>query len=508
MTTTTMTAAARAMTTMTERRRRSIGFRGRVLGLIAILLVGASALGLFVQQRVLLDRLDDEVTTSLDQTIEEVTRLAAGRDPATGEPFGSDVTAIFDTFLTTEVPGEGEVFITIVDGEPYRTTVAPGGVRLDQDADLISQWAGLREGTRGQLDTSAGPVSYLAVPLVVDGSTAGVFIAANFERQERSEVEEFIRVEALVSAGVLLLALSAGWLLAGRLLQPLRQLTDTARTITETDLSRRIPVDTNDEIGRLAATFNDMLERLETAFDTQRRFVDDAGHELRTPITIVRGHLEVMSDDPADRAETIALVTEELDRMTRIVNDLLLLAKAEQPDFITTEPVELSDLTTELAMKARALGDREWRLDSCGEGAVWLDPQRINQAVLNLARNAVEHTAPGDAIALGSSEDGETISFWVKDSGTGIDPRDRERIFERFDRGGTTRSGADGAGLGLSIVRAIVDGHDGTVEISDTPGGGATFTIVLPRRPDALPDPPAATWDDPRRDDIIEKTLT
>ncbi len=464
---------------MTDRRRRSVGFRGRVLGVVAVLLVGGTSLAVVLQRAILLGELANEVEKSLEQERQEIIRLADGRNPLTGDPFGSDVAAIFDTFLSRNVPGEGEVYITLVDGEPYRTTIAPEGVRLDQDVALVEQWAALTEGERGALDTDAGPVRYLAVPLAANGSTAGVFVVANFERQEREEVENFIRTEAIVSGLVMLIALSTAWLLAGRLLRPVREVTDTAQAITETDLSRRIPVESNDEIGRLAATFNDMLDRLDTAFATQRRFVDDAGHELRTPITVVRGHLELLGDDPADRAETVAIVTDELDRMARIVNDLLLLAKAEQPDFITPEPTELSELTAELVMKARTLGDRRWRL-AAGDGIVQLDQQRITQAVLNLIRNAVEHTSPGDEISVGSSSDDTTVSLWVADHGPGVPPDDRERVFERFDRGAADPR-TEGVGLGLSIVRAVVDGHHGSVEVIETPGGGATFTITLPR---------------------------
>ncbi|MEM9712671.1 MAG: HAMP domain-containing sensor histidine kinase [Actinomycetota bacterium] len=483
---------------MTERRRSSFGFRGRVLGLTAVLLIGATSLGLVLQRAVLLGSLSSEVDDSLEQEREEIVRLSTGRDPDTGEPFGGDVRAIFDTFLSRNVPGEGEVYVTIVDEAPYRTTLAPGGVRLDRDADLVARWSALEAGEWGAFDTAAGPVRYLAVPLVLEGSTTGVFVVANFEQQERDEIENFIRTEAIVSGLVLLIALSAAWLLAGRLLRPVREVTDTAQSITETDLSRRIPVDTNDEVGRLADTFNDMLDRLDTAFATQRRFVADAGHELRTPITVVRGHLELMGDDPVDRAETVALVTDELDRMARIVNDLLLLAKAEQTDFVAPEPVELSELTAEVFMKSRALGDRTWRLERTGEGEVLLDPQRVSQALLNLARNAVEHTTAGDEVSVGSTVRGETVSFWLSDRGPGIPPADRARIFERFDRGSAPDPRREGAGLGLSIVQAIVDAHHGTVEVADTPGGGATFTISLPRHRSAAARPGRTTTPDER----------
>jgi signal transduction histidine kinase len=466
-----------AMTT-TERRRPRLGFRVRVLGFMTALLIGAITVGLLVQRAVLLQRLDRDVDATLEQEREELNRLAAGADPATGRPFAGDVDAIFDTFLRRNVPVEGEAFLTFVDGEPYKATPAP--IRLDADERLVAEWGQLADGRRGRLDTEAGPVRYLAVPLQAGGETRGVFVVANFLREERDEIETTIRVAALVLGAVVLAAIAIAWVMAGRLLRPVRQLTETARSITDTDLARRIPVEGDDEIAELAETFNAMLDRLQHAFAAQRAFVDDAGHELRTPITIVRGHLELLGDDPSERAETVALVTDELDRMARIVDDLLLLAKAEQPDFLRREPVEISDLTTELLVKARALGPREWRLDGCAEGPAVVDPQRVTQAVLNLARNAVEHTTEGAVVALGSARHGPDLRVWVRDTGPGVEAADRERIFERFARGSAGRRRSEGAGLGLAIANAVAVAHDGRIELDTAPGGGACFTLVLP----------------------------
>jgi signal transduction histidine kinase len=462
---------------MTERRLPRLGFRVRVLGFMTALLLGAITVGLLVQRAVLLQRLDRDVDATLEQEREELSRLAAGTDPSTGRPFAGDVRAIFDTFLLRNVPTAGEVFLTFVDGRAFKATPAP--IRLDADRDLVREWADLRDGRQGSLDTRAGPVRYLAVPLQTGGSTRGVFVVANFVRDARAEIETTIRVSALVMGAVMVVAIVVAWIVAGRLLRPVRQLTDTARSISETDLDGRIPVEGDDEIAELAGTFNAMLDRLQEAFAAQRAFVDDAGHELRTPITIVRGHLEVMGEDPTERAETIALVTDELDRMSRIVDDLLLLAKAEQPDFLRREPVEVSDLTTELLVKASALGAREWTLDACAEGPARVDAQRVAQAVLNLARNAVEHTTDGNVVAVGSAWHGAELRIWVRDTGPGVDAADRDRIFERFARGAGRRR-SDGAGLGLAIADAVAVAHDGRIELDTAPGGGACFTLVLP----------------------------
>jgi signal transduction histidine kinase len=480
--------AMTAMTTTEPRRNRS-GFRVRVLGFAAALLAAATVASLLVQRTVLLRRLDNQVAASLEQERQELERLAAGRNPETGAPFDGDVAAIFDTFLSRNVPAAGEVYLTYVAGELHLTTPPPAGVRLDEVPERPARWAALTTTDRGRLDSAAGPVEYLAVPLRSGGQTAGVFVVGNFLQDERDQILDRLRTEALVDLGVLVVAVGAAWVIAGRLLRPVRHLTDTARSITETDLSRRIPVDGDDEIAELTVTFNAMLDRLEGAFTAQRAFVDDAGHELRTPITIVRGHLELMGDSPEEHRETVALVTDELDRMARIVDDLLVLAKAEQPDFLRVGPILVAELTADLLTKARALGDRDWRLDTSAYGEVVGDEQRLTQAVLNLARNAVEHTAPGAEIGIGSERRGDDVAIWVRDNGTGIDERDRGRIFDRFARGRGDGRRSDGAGLGLAIVDAITRAHGGRIDLDSTPGIGATFTIVLPAR-HAPADPP------------------
>lgn len=502
MTGTTMTGTT-MMTAMTDRNLRP-SFRVRVLGSFTALLAVALLAGLFLQRAVLLEGLEQDIRSALEQEREELETLAGGRNPLTGEPFNDDVRAIFDTFLSRNVPEEGEVYIAFVDGAPYKTTPAP--LRLDAIPELVNRWGSLAAGEGGQIETEAGPVHYLAVPLRFEGEARGVFVIANFSAGERAEIERAIQVEAVVSVLVLLMVTVISWFVAGRLLRPVRDLTETAEAITESDLTRRIPVEGDDEISRLAATFNEMLDRLETAFTAQRSFIDDAGHELRTPITIIRGHLDVMSDDPEDRAETLALVSDELDRMARIVDDLLLLAKAEQPDFLQPQPVELADLTTEILVKSRALGDRSWQLDACAEGVVCADPQRATQAVLNLARNSVEHTNPGAEIGIGSAWAEDDVRLWVRDTGIGISEADQDRIFDRFARGRFGRR-SEGAGLGLAIVTTIATAHGGRVELDSTPGEGATFTIVLPGSPPATQPTPRVTAAGDTSDTLeLEKT--
>jgi two-component system OmpR family sensor kinase len=223
-----------------------------------------------------------------------------------------------------------------------------------------------------------------------------------------------------------------------------------------------------------------MLDRLEAAFVGQRQFLDDAGHELKTPLTVLRGHLELLDTGSAvEVAETRTLLLDEVDRMARLVGDLILLAKRDRPDFLTPAAVDLTGLTVDVLAKARGLGDRVWVLDETASVSVMVDEQRLTQALLQLCDNAVKHTQPGQVVALGSSYETGQVRLWVRDTGPGVPAEHRGHIFQRFGRG-LVPEHDEGFGLGLSIVQAIADAHGGTVHVEDATPHGARFVITLP----------------------------
>lgn len=451
----------------------------RILGWYVLLLFGAIAVGLLLQREALLQRLDSQVSESLTQEAEELNTLAReGVDPSTGEPFGEDAAAILDTFFSRNLPNEDEVFLALVRGREPHSTRMPEP--LFEDEALIARWSALTQSESGELPTPSGPVRYLAVPLGADGQTAATFVILDFVANSQDRIDSAVILTALVLLVSLLLATGAAWFVAGRILRPVHEVTRTARTITEGAFGSRIPVHGDDEIAELARSFNAMVDRLELAFDTQRTFISDAGHELRTPITIISGHLEMLGDDPEERADTMAIVNDELHRMARMVDDLLLLARSEIPDFLQLEPLDLPTLVSDVFAKCTALGDRDWTLDSTGQGTIVADRQRLTQALLNLARNAVGHTEPGQRITVGSARDSAGVRVWVRDEGSGVAPVDRDRIFERFARGSDRRRSADGAGLGLAIASAIVAAHGGRIELISELGVGSQFSLVLP----------------------------
>lgn len=459
--------------------RPGVSVRTRITATVAVLVFAALAASGVTIYTIESARLEAAALAQAEQEIAEFRRLEAdGTDPTTAEPFATAHDLLF-VFLQRNVPSDDEVLVAWLDDRPRYESAG-------QHHDLTTE-PGFSEAVRSlvgsggdrRIRSSYGEVVLSVQPVHESTGDQAALVVATLMDDADAELRHLMRTYAVV-AGLSLLAITAiaAWR-AGRLLAPIRLLNDTARAISESDLSARIKVTGNDDISDLTHTVNDMLARLEAAFTGQRQFLDDAGHELRTPLTIVRGHLEVLQhQDPDDVAATRALVLDEIDRMSRLVGDLTLLAKSRRPDFLTTQPVSLLSLTHTLLAKARALGDRDWQLDASGDGLVTMDEQRITQAVLQLADNAVKHTGPGATIAIGSELTNGLARLWVRDTGPGVTTDDRDVIFERFGRS-AVGVGDEGSGLGLSIVRAIAEAHGGTVSVEDVAPRGAVFSITL-----------------------------
>lgn len=461
--------------------------------LVALTLAGAGALVYAIEAR----QLEADAYDRAEQEIDEFRQLQAnGVDPdRRGRPFAS-VDALLETFLERNVPGTDEVLLTWYDGRLQfqlpREDTLPDDARFQ---DLVDGLVAENGDTRWR-SPDDGEVLVVAQSARVgaDGDL-GALVVVIYLDEDRAELAATMRTYAIVALlSLLLVTVIAAWQ-SGRLLAPLRTLRETTERIGESDLSQRLPVTGNDDITALTRTVNGMLDRLEEAFVGQRQFLDDAGHELRTPLTVLRGHLELLdTGTPEEVAETKELLLDEVDRMARLVGDLILLAKSDRPDFVRPATVDLAVLTEDVLAKARGLAERDWVLDGVAHEVVALDAQRITQALLQLADNAVKHTRPGDEIGIGSDLVPEGVWLWVRDSGAGIAPEHREKVFERFGRSAVPADD-EGFGLGLSIVSAIASAHGGRVGIRDAEPHGAVVEMVLPAV-HPVPSPPH-TREDP-----------
>lgn len=388
-------------------------------------------------------------------------------------------------------PTEGE--LGVVNGAVRWFAPEPVSFRPELDQELLEFLLPLSELTHsseGEVQTQVTRYRYIVMPVGFEGAPdRGAMIRLIDMTAEMTQINQVMRFYWLVAIGSLLLAAAITWVFTGRLLRPIEWLRKAASEIREDDLTTRVPVTGSDDLTALTVTINGMLDRIQGSVEAQRRLLDDVGHELRTPVTVVRGHLELMDvDDPADVVATQALAIDELDRMGGLVNDLIMLAKSDSPDFLRLEPTDIAGLTDATLDKARALGDHRWRLSQVAAVEANIDPHRITQAWLQLAANADKYSEPGTMIEIGSSVVDDELRMWVTDHGIGIAPEEMELVRNRFGRTTAGRKFNDGAGLGLSIVGSIVAAHHGRLDIASTPGFGSTFTMIIPITPQPKDD--------------------
>ena len=280
------------------------------------------------------------------------------------------------------------------------------------------------------------------------------------------------------------------WLVPRRL-RPLNEITEVAVQITSADdLSRRIP-DTGrrDEIGRLTSAFNHLMERLESLFRAQQRLLADVSHELRTPLTTIRGNVDLMRYMGSGDPESLFIIQDEIDRMIRLVNNLLTLARADTGSLpIQKERVELDTVFLDVYRQAGALATNiTLKLDEVDQMCVLGDRDRLKQLILNLVDNAINYTPAGGRVTMSLSQSNHFAQLTISDTGIGISAQDLPHIFDRFyrvDRARTRSKG--GAGLGLAIAQSIVTAHQGTIRVTSEIGVGSTFTVTLPLLPAAV----------------------
>jgi heavy metal sensor kinase len=346
------------------------------------------------------------------------------------------------------------------------------------------------ETTLETVSLAAGePVRVLTLPIVREGRVAEIVQVGMPLGRTRATLDRYLHtLLVLVPLGVGLAALGGG-VIAGVALRPLDRMTRTARRIGAEDLTRRIDrTGSGDELDRLAETLNEMLARLDQAFAQTRRFAADAAHELRTPLSALRGSIEVAlrgDRTPDEYRRVLASDLEEVERLIRLSEDLLLLSRALAGPEPARAGVDLEPLLLEVFDLGARLGQAAGvavRIEAAAPSTVRGDAAALRRAIGNLVENAVKYTPRGGKVELSlTAEDGAAV-VTVTDSGIGVEPADAERIFEPFVRLDAARSrDTGGAGLGLAIARSVVMAHGGTLTVESRAGSGSRFTIRLPR---------------------------
>ncbi|RPI96346.1 MAG: HAMP domain-containing sensor histidine kinase, partial [Chloroflexi bacterium] len=458
--------------------------RTRLTFMYALLLALAMLIFSLATLNVLKWTMRRQVDDTLLQSAEDI-RLTAvlgaapslSNDPLIGELLMAQINSLSAPGLFAQIwlfdPDTGESY-------PYDKSLSLLG--MGHTGPLDAKGLNSNEEARRDVMISGYHMRVITVPLEINGEIRGHIQVASSLRTVDAAMERLVKIMLIFGAATMLAAIFLGDNLTIRALRPIDTIAQTARQITAADdLSRRIPYESRDELGQLTKTFNQTLERLERLFNAQRRFVADVSHEMRTPLTTIRGNISLMRRIGYDQ-EAMAAIDGEAQRMTRLVEDLLLLAKADAGRLsLEKTPVDLDTLVLEVYKQAQILSDGavSVQLGPFDQARVLGDSDRLKQLLLNLVSNSVKYTPRGGTVTISVSRHENTVRVDVTDTGRGIPPEDLPHIFDRFYRVDKARSRAmGGTGLGLSIARWITEAHDGQLQVTSEVGKGSTFSVT------------------------------
>jgi heavy metal sensor kinase len=446
---------------------------------VTVLLLGGTAYGL----------LDYSLTRDLDRALQGVA-LALAEQPSRGSSphIPADIEAIFrrffgfspwDRYVERRHPWS--------DRDPQESP--PRSERLPLSPNAMNRAAAGLETFETLEGLGPYPVRVLTQPVREAGRVTSLIQVGMSLESIAGTRRRFVLVMATVLPLALLFAGGGGWILARRALRPVDRMTEAARRISAEHLDERLETTgADDELERLAATLNDMLGRLDTAFRQIRQFSADASHELQTPLTILKGELEVALRAPRNPEEyrrVLASALEESERIAQLVEGLLLLSRADAGVLrMDCQPLALDGLVAEVCEQARVLAEAHSVALGLGPLApvtMQGDRAHLRRLLLNLVDNAIKYTPAGGRVTLSVQRDHGWVTLRVSDTGIGVAPEEQERIFQRFYRAPEALSrGEEGSGLGLCIARSIAEAHGGRVEVQSTVGCGSTFTVFLP----------------------------
>ena len=469
----------------TPRRRRSVPITVRVVGtytmIVAATLLVAAGLSLQFTREQVIGQLDQSLLAS-DRSFQTEVPPKVDDLVAKGTSPASALSSVATAWLLADPLPAGQGAYVLVTGTS-NVLAQSIDFQLPASSQRVFDAA---KGTWFTVPAGDGSnIRYLRVRIqVAGGEQAGTLVLAASQSQVvNRSVRNLLRDIGLASAIGLVFATILGLVAVRRTLRPLKRMSREVESIQQTDdLSTRLGLPgPADEVGRLADAFDRMLGRLQESFQSKQRFLADASHELRTPMTVVRGQLELLAMETASSAgrHSMVVALDELDRMSRIVEELLLLARLDEGMPLATEPVELALVVGEALLRGLP-GAGDATVQVPGDLAVQADADRLLQVLTNLVTNAARH-APGAPVTIAATRAGDQVAITVADRGPGISPADLPHVFERLYRGARARAAAPGgAGLGLAICASLVRAMGGTISVSSAMGSGTTFTITLP----------------------------
>ena len=458
-------------------RRRRLGSAGRLAAFLGALLIAVLSVTAYETVHAFTRQSISTTTRGLVSEVDSFTRAVTRTTPVSLE-------AATVSYLQGRVLVQGD---SLMIGLPSGARFGSVGSAHLMATPPIRRLLNSAPGSTTTYRTTLNGVDtlFLASPIRQGSAVVGTLVVASDLSQLHADQNRVVALAAGEALVALVAAVTGAYLLLRRLLRTVGSITDTAASIENGDLDRRLgDQGTDDEVGKLAATFDSMLDRLQAAMVIQRRLLSDVSHQLRTPLTVARGHLEVLArqshTDVADVRDTVAVVVDELDHMRALVERLLLLGRALEPDFLQVERLDLRTFLSDLTESARVLAPRRWALGPVPDVVLDVDVAKLRGALLNLVDNGVGATGPDDAIevrVMWIPTDGSLV-LSVEDSGPGIPDEQLSTVLARFGRLGS--ADREGSGLGLAIVTAVAEAHGGTFSLGVSDLGGCRAAITLP----------------------------
>jgi len=481
------------MQTDTEAQQGSpVSARLRIVGWIVLTTAVALLTVTATMRSIMTAQIAEAANVGISQEIDEFRTFAAeALDPATAQPFTS-MHSLMERYLARQQPMAGEAIVAKAEGKVATTgnTADHAGRQLAQDPDLLGRILA-SEKTSGVSNSDHGTVRWAKAVAQESGGQSrpkrqGQLIVAHYIAGAQERVDQQAVLLFGIAGGGLALTAGIAWLVSRQIMRPIRSMSETAASITANDLSARVPVAGRDDLAQLAQTFNSMLDRVESAHLAQRHFIAEAREHLHNPQRELAAALSVLSSDALGaqpRRAVIAKAQNLIDQMGQTLLDLEVLAQSSNPDFVQPSLVSVGEVTADVAAAAarpEAYPHRQFRIQESARAQSWLDPIRVSEAMHQLIRNAVAHTAPGESIRIGSTVDGKQVSFWVANEGPALDPERAKALFETYRSASTTEDHAPGMGLGLAVVKAVAQAHGGTAWVESGEGIGARFGFSLP----------------------------